>query len=166
MSDGIRTRDVQIHSLALYQAELRSPPGNTSEAAFLLCNTDRRRASILHLWLCGSAACCFQNSRLGPLTPPLRSPPSPKGASAVVWLFSCWAANVVHNGDCAERLRLSTINDEQSPIGNGKSRHHHSVLAHFAERDFLKFSRALAAHAVAGLERRDVADIAVVSHFV
>ena len=25
MSDGIRTRDVQIHSLALYQAELRSP---------------------------------------------------------------------------------------------------------------------------------------------
>jgi hypothetical protein len=26
VSDGIRTRDVQIHSLALYQAELRSPP--------------------------------------------------------------------------------------------------------------------------------------------
>ena len=25
VSDGIRTRDVQIHSLALYQAELRSP---------------------------------------------------------------------------------------------------------------------------------------------
>ena len=25
MSDGIRTRDVQSHSLALYQAELRSP---------------------------------------------------------------------------------------------------------------------------------------------
>jgi integrase len=30
VSDGIRTRDVQIHSLALYQAELRSPSGNTS----------------------------------------------------------------------------------------------------------------------------------------
>jgi len=28
VSDGIRTRDVQIHSLALYQAELRSPPKN------------------------------------------------------------------------------------------------------------------------------------------
>jgi len=28
VSDGIRTRDVQIHSLALYQAELRSPPRN------------------------------------------------------------------------------------------------------------------------------------------
>jgi hypothetical protein len=27
VSDGIRTRDVQIHSLALYQAELRSPQG-------------------------------------------------------------------------------------------------------------------------------------------
>jgi len=26
VSDGIRTRDVQIHNLALYQAELRSPP--------------------------------------------------------------------------------------------------------------------------------------------
>jgi hypothetical protein len=26
VSDGIRTRDVQSHSLALYQAELRSPP--------------------------------------------------------------------------------------------------------------------------------------------
>ena len=25
VSDGIRTRDVQSHSLALYQAELRSP---------------------------------------------------------------------------------------------------------------------------------------------
>ena len=28
VSDGIRTRDVQIHSLALYQAELRSPFGS------------------------------------------------------------------------------------------------------------------------------------------
>ena len=29
VSDGIRTRDVQIHNLALYQAELRSPRRKT-----------------------------------------------------------------------------------------------------------------------------------------
>ena len=35
VSDGIRTRDVQIHSLALYQAELRSPLGKTGDSHFL-----------------------------------------------------------------------------------------------------------------------------------
>ena len=32
VSDGIRTRDVQIHSLALYQAELRSPHDGIRDA--------------------------------------------------------------------------------------------------------------------------------------
>jgi len=60
----------------------------------------------------------------------------------------------------------SMVNNLRSLIGKRKLRHHHHVLAHFAERNFLKFSGALAAHAVARLERRNVADIAVVSHFV
>ena len=37
VSDGIRTRDVQIHSLALYQAELRSPKQEILRLLFL-CN--------------------------------------------------------------------------------------------------------------------------------
>jgi integrase len=44
VSDGIRTRDVQIHSLALYQAELRSPYGPCS-ALPLLCSIRSRRVS-------------------------------------------------------------------------------------------------------------------------
>jgi len=36
VSDGIRTRDVQIHSLALYQAELRSPEREIQKAALSL----------------------------------------------------------------------------------------------------------------------------------
>jgi hypothetical protein len=47
VSDGIRTRDVQIHSLALYQAELRSPQGwNRAGLRLSLCNIRRRRVSM------------------------------------------------------------------------------------------------------------------------
>jgi len=42
VSDGIRTRDVQIHNLALYQAELRSPLRTWS---LILCNTDCHKLS-------------------------------------------------------------------------------------------------------------------------
>ena len=46
VSDGIRTRDVQIHSLALYQAELRSPPRRGDALGpYILCNIRRGELS-------------------------------------------------------------------------------------------------------------------------
>ncbi len=44
VSDGIRTRDVQIHSLALYQAELRSPQEVLCGQQFF-CNIVRHAVS-------------------------------------------------------------------------------------------------------------------------
>ena len=45
VSDGIRTRDVQIHSLALYQAELRSPQVVMGPPLYV-CNIQRQKVSI------------------------------------------------------------------------------------------------------------------------
>jgi hypothetical protein len=59
-----------------------------------------------------------------------------------------------------------SIADKPAVTSNAKSRHHDRVFARVAERDFLKFSGALAADAVARLERRNVADVAIVSDFV
>jgi hypothetical protein len=52
VSDGIRTRDVQIHSLALYQAELRSPHQRATPPdvryTFVASGTEKCQLAVLY----------------------------------------------------------------------------------------------------------------------
>ncbi len=52
MSDGIRTRDIQSHSLALYQAELRSPSRRTRQRTHLHCfvTSGREECQLRGVW--------------------------------------------------------------------------------------------------------------------